>query len=268
MSQIGRSIEWLRSQWNSGGGGKRFAIIFALLMLWPFALIYGLVALVFEIIASLDRAGRFSTKAHWAIAALLVVGGLTLVSAISPSAEPTIGAEAAVQASHEPIETTESTALPSDAPSAAPIATADAPSPTSAPDVTEAPTPAPSIDSWSRDTAVTLMEAEGFSGEESPLLDGTPRWLGRDSSSSMAEVIGSDRASTVSLTVQANEANGEMIGRMLNTWCPSGTDWVVSTIGGYSGTDLDEAETFSDCSVHVQTMAASDGALVIVSIDG
>jgi len=85
MSQFRRSFEWLRGQWNAGGGAKRAAIVLALLFLWPFVLIYGMVALIFEIIASLDRSSRFSTNAHWAIATVVVVGVLLVVSALTPT---------------------------------------------------------------------------------------------------------------------------------------------------------------------------------------
>lgn len=135
------------------------------------------------------------------------------------------------------------------------------------PKITESPTPEPTVDVWLRDAAVSVMEGQGFSGNESPLADGTPRWLGKDSSSNMAEAIGKDQLSSVSLTVIANAANGELLGRFVNTWCVPGMSWVRTTIGGYGGVDLDESKSFSGCSVHLQTLTASDGALVIVSID-
>jgi hypothetical protein len=39
---------------------------------------------VFEIIASLDRSGRFSTRAHWATATLIVVGAVVAEYADKP----------------------------------------------------------------------------------------------------------------------------------------------------------------------------------------
>ena len=56
----------------------------ALVCPWPFVAIYGLVGNVFEIIASLDRSGRFSTRAHWATATLIVVGAVVAEYADKP----------------------------------------------------------------------------------------------------------------------------------------------------------------------------------------
>jgi hypothetical protein len=124
-----------------------------------------------------------------------------------------------------------------------------------------------SSDAWSRDTAVSLMQGQGFSGRESPLADGTPRWLASDGSSNMFEAIGKDQLSSVSLTTIASTGNGELLGRFMNTWCQPGRSWVATTIGSYAGVDLDESKSFSGCSAHLQTITASDGAIVVVSID-
>lgn len=124
-----------------------------------------------------------------------------------------------------------------------------------------------SSDAWSRDTAVSLMQGEGFSGRESPLADGTPRWLASDGSSNAFEAIGKDQLSSVSLTTIATTGNGELLGRFMNTWCEPGRSWVATTIGSYEGVDLDESKAFSGCSAHLQTLTASDGAIVVVSID-
>jgi len=115
------------------------------------------------------------------------------------------------------------------------------------------------------------MQDLGFDGKESPLLDGTPRWLGKDSASNIAEVIGKDKVSTVSMTVAADTAHaqesGARLGLFVGTWCPSATSWVTQTLGSYSGTDIDKTKSFYGCSVQMQTLTVSDGALVIVSID-
>jgi hypothetical protein len=50
MSQLRRNFKWFRVQWAEGGD-KRPGIVFLLLLLSPFIVIYGLVVLVYEVIA-------------------------------------------------------------------------------------------------------------------------------------------------------------------------------------------------------------------------
>lgn len=124
-----------------------------------------------------------------------------------------------------------------------------------------------------RDQVVEWFTGRGFSGEENTLADGTPRWLGqRASDSASGEVIGPDEAidrvsMIVAVTDASAEAAGQEMGVFLQEFAPESVSWVSDTLSGFSGTDLDEEKRFGDRTVHVQTISASDGNLVVVTVD-
>ncbi len=122
---------------------------------------------------------------------------------------------------------------------------------------------------------VTYLEGLGFDGSESPLSDGTPRWLGhRSSDSANAEAIGPsnaiDRVSiTVGTGVDDANAAGAFIGSWVDHFAPSGGRAALSSmLDDYGGTtDIDESRHIGDRSIHVQTLTAVDGVIVVVTID-
>jgi hypothetical protein len=127
-----------------------------------------------------------------------------------------------------------------------------------------------------KDDAVAWFTDRGFTGEESPLADGTPRWLGDNNAaggSASGEVIGPEEAvtqvtyvATVS-TVNAPEAGADM-GDFLDKFAPGSRSWFADTLTSYtSGSELDEQEHFGDRTVHVQTLTASDGVLVVTTVE-
>lgn len=123
-------------------------------------------------------------------------------------------------------------------------------------------------DRFTRDDIVATMSGEGFSGEEDTLVDGTPRWLGRGPDGAILEVVSAaDAPDSVSLTVAASAEGGELVGTFLNTWAPGSTEFFRSVLDeAQTGGDQDQQRDIGERSVRVQTLAASDGALVVTTI--
>jgi hypothetical protein len=126
-----------------------------------------------------------------------------------------------------------------------------------------------------RSAIVAYLESLGFTGSESPLADGRSRWLGRRTSdSATAEVIGPANAiDNVSLTVATDaegaESAGTLVGGWLDRYAPvGGRDFFASAFDKYDGSaDLDESRDLGDRLLHIQTLTATDGVIVIVTID-
>src|SRR4051794_14986278 len=97
---------------------------------------------------------------------------------------------------------------------------------------------------WARDQAVGVFEAQGLTGSESPLADGTPRWLGRAGSSS-AEVIGAAGAvKAVSLTTIVDGAGGKLMGTTLGAFLPDSPQWVTDQLTAHQGVNIDTSREF------------------------
>lgn len=125
-----------------------------------------------------------------------------------------------------------------------------------------------SADPFTRDEVVSRMSSEGFSGEVDELADGTPRWLGRGPDGAILEVVGpTDAPTAMTLTVVASEAAGELVGAFLNTWAPGSRDFLSEVLqDAQQDADQDQERAFGERTVRVQTLAASDGALVVTTI--
>lgn len=185
------------------------------------------------------------------LAVLIVLGAISgprrPPTASAPTSTPTIGAAAPVTITPRPT-----------------LALTPAPAPSERSD------PTSTIDTlWTRSRILDLFASEGFVGEDSPLIDGTPRWLGRGPSAEILEVTGAPNAiQSVTLTQVAGEEAGALAGQFLNTF--AGTEarlWFSSELRSYAGVDLDTSQSFGDVTVRLQTLSASDGALVLVTVE-
>lgn len=124
---------------------------------------------------------------------------------------------------------------------------------------------------WTLEGAKSAIAAAGFSGgSSSPLADGTPRWLISGQESSSFEAIGDPSAVTeVSLTLAISDAhpNGpKALSTFLGTWAPDAASFLKEVLTETLVTDVDQTRTFSGHSVHVQTVGATDGTLMVVSV--
>lgn len=117
------------------------------------------------------------------------------------------------------------------------------------------------------------FERLGFVGRSSPLNDGRPRWLAnRASDGAIAEAIGPPGALTsVSLTVGTGhdpEATGALLSAFMLSYAPAGKPFLLDTIDRAKVADQDRTQVVGGRTIHVQTLAATDGALITVSIEG
>ncbi len=120
---------------------------------------------------------------------------------------------------------------------------------------------------WTRDNVVADLRSEGFTGSESQLADGTPRWLGQGPNSAIAEVVGpSNNVSKITLTVIAGEEAGRLMGRFLNTYAPGSRQFFTDTLNEYSGEDLNRSRRFGDVTVSLQTVTMGDSGFVLTSL--
>lgn len=121
---------------------------------------------------------------------------------------------------------------------------------------------------FTREDIVSTMAGEGFSGEVGEMADGTPRWLGRGPDSAILEIVGPAEAPTVvTLTVAASASSGELVGDFLDFWAPGSSDFLSSVLqDAQADADQDQRRDFGERTVRVQTLAASDGALVTATI--
>lgn len=165
------------------------------------------------------------------------------------------------------------TDVPPDEPTVTPT-TKPTEEPTETPTDDPAETPAPR-GLGRKKSAISAFEGLGFRGFESPLADGTPRWLGqraRDSASVM--IIGPDNAiQEISVLIVASAEAGALIAEagalsdaFLIDYAPGSNAWFQTVLDSYKGADLDERQTFDDRSVHVMIMTANGGAMAIVTV--
>jgi hypothetical protein len=153
-----------------------------------------------------------------------------------------------------------------EAPTLKPIAS---PSPTLSPTPSPTPSPSPSpANLGTREAIVSAFEAFGFTGEDSPLADGRPRWLGqRASDGAVVEAIGPPDAITdVSLSVAASADAGTLAGIFLGTYAPGSIPFFQEVLDAAALEDQDQSRTIAGRTVRVQTLRVSDGALIVLSI--
>src|SRR3712207_2835717 len=83
----------------------------------------------------------------------------------------------------------------------------------------------------SRSDAIAWFTSQGFTGHESPLNDGTPRWLGNGPQNSVGEVQGPGNTATkVSLIVAASGETGTLTGNFIARYAPGGTTFLNDVI--------------------------------------
>lgn len=125
---------------------------------------------------------------------------------------------------------------------------------------------------WTLDRAQSFATAEGFVGTDSPLADGTPRWLAhRASDKVIFEAVGQPaNIENVSLVLPVTATNaspmGTLVGRALGVWLPEAADWLSVEIVDVIDQGGDVSKSFSHGSVRVQSIAASDGSILTVTV--
>ncbi len=169
-------------------------------------------------------------------------------------------------------------AAPTPTPRATPVPT---PRITAVPQATAKPQPArtarpaatPRVSGFgTRDEIVSFWEDLGFTGGMSDLNTGEKRWLGRDDSSDMVEVTGpADGVTSLSLTVAVSndtaDSAGTLMGLWLITYAPGSTDYVSNGINRLAAGGSGGSKRFGHVRVGVDGILATDGMIVIVTLD-
>ena len=125
---------------------------------------------------------------------------------------------------------------------------------------------------WTLDRAQTFAESEGFTGKDSPLADGRPRWLAsRSSDEAVFEAVGQPASiEQVSLVLPVTVDNaspmGALVGRALAVWLPEAADWLTVAIVDVVDQGGDVSKSFTRGSVRVQSIVFSDGSMVTVTV--
>jgi hypothetical protein len=104
-SAMARSTAWAGAQWRPASTAKRVLLVVVALILFPFLLLWALLALVHDGVQALDRGSRLGQPVVWAIAAVLVLA-LTLLAGGSRASRPSASAGASASASAPPAEST------------------------------------------------------------------------------------------------------------------------------------------------------------------
>ena len=117
----------------------------------------------------------------------------------------------------------------------------------------------------SRATAISFFTSNGFTGSESPLSDGTPRWLGNGPNRSVGEVQGPrDTTTKVSLIVAASSETGTLSGTFLGHFAPGSSEFLSEVIDATrSSGSQDQSRVISGRTVRIQTIDAGDGSYLV-----
>lgn len=128
-------------------------------------------------------------------------------------------------------------------------------------------TPAPAAGGLgSRSDVTSWFTGQGFTGSESPLADGTPRWLANGPNSAIGEVTGDPAVSKVSLVVAASGESGTLSGNFLSHFAPGSTSFLADVIQAAKTADQDQSRVFNGRTVEIQTLNVSGGYLVTMSV--
>lgn len=127
----------------------------------------------------------------------------------------------------------------------------------------------PVAGSISRSSAVAFFTSRGFTGGESPLANGTARWLGSRPDGANGEVIGqAPNASQVTLTVMASLPSNELVFPFVQNFAPGGSDFFLSVIDDArtTGSDQNRSTRLGGRTLRVQATGTGDDYLIVVSV--
>jgi hypothetical protein len=118
-----------------------------------------------------------------------------------------------------------------------------------------------------------LFQPLGFTGADSPLPDGTPRWVATDAKdAAMAEAIGpADGLTKVRYTVtvpQSADSSSQLVNLVtfLSQYSLAGEYYVIGAISMAPVQAQDETQTFDNRTVHVTAAQGANGTDVLVEI--
>ena len=122
------------------------------------------------------------------------------------------------------------------------------------------PPPTP-VTLGSRAGAIIWFEANGFTGKESPLADGTPRWLANGPLNSLGEVQGpGDTVTSLSLVAPITSDSAQLTGVFLNEFAPGSRDFLSTVLAATQTSGAqDQSERIGGHIVRVQTADVGSG---------
>lgn len=124
-----------------------------------------------------------------------------------------------------------------------------------------------------RADVIAFLGGIGFSGALSPLNSGEERWLGRDPSGFIGEVIGpaeaADRLSlTISITTETSEQAGTTTGLVLGRYASWSSDWAIEQVQTLdTDPNLEASLRQGAVEVRLTGFVVGEEALVTITVD-